>query len=59
MPDVCDLTDGFNDLTLECARSQLGAAPKLPASKGKCLNECGTSIDPSLHFCCAECRDDH
>jgi hypothetical protein len=58
MPDICDQADGFNDLTLNCARSQLKAAPKLPDSKGNCLN-CEDSIDPALHFCCVECRDDY
>jgi hypothetical protein len=57
MPDVCDLADGLIDLTIECARSHLRAAPKLPASNGKCMN-CEAPIDPTLHFCSVECRDD-
>lgn len=57
MPDVCDLSDGFNDLTLECARFHLRAARKLPDSNGACLN-CETPVGPTLHFCCVECRDD-
>lgn len=58
MPDICDQADGFNDLALDCARSQLKAAPKLPDSKGACLN-CQDPIDPALHFCGVECRDDY
>lgn len=57
MPDVCDLSDGTNDLMIECARSQLRSTPKLPDSHGACLN-CEVSVDPTLHFCCVECRDD-
>jgi predicted nucleic acid-binding Zn ribbon protein len=57
MADVCDLSDGFNDLALDCARSQLRAIPKLPNSHGKCLN-CESPVDPAQHFCSVECRDD-
>ena len=58
MPDVCDLSEGFNELALECAHAQLRATPKLPDSKGKCLN-CVEPIALDQHFCCVECRDDH
>lgn len=59
MPDVCDLADGLVELTLECTLSRLHAIPKLPDSKGRCLNECGESIELAQHFCCVECRDDY
>jgi predicted nucleic acid-binding Zn ribbon protein len=58
MADLCGLTDGFAEFTLECALSHLRAVPSLPDSHGKCLNACGEQIARDQHFCCAECRDD-
>jgi hypothetical protein len=57
MADVCDLTDGFNEITIECSRWQLKAIPKLRDSNGACLNS-EAPIDRAQHFCSIECRDD-
>jgi hypothetical protein len=59
MQDLGDLAEGLAELTLECTLSRLHSIPKLPDSKGKCLNECGESIPLAQHFCCVECRDDY
>jgi len=58
MPDPADLAEGFGQLVLDCALTQLRAVPKLPASNGNCLNACGEKIAHDQHFCCSECRDD-
>lgn len=59
MPDIGDLAEGLIELTLTCGLSHLHAVPKLPDSKGKCLNACGEQIAHDQHFCCVECRDDY